>query len=261
MRTLRPALAIALATLVLSACADEPPPRGPDSEPELEGVTWILDASSIDALEAGAPGDARATVRLEGGEAGGTAACNLYGGSYEVGGAGAISIRVEGMTEMACDEPVMALEAAFVDAIGLVTSFRFDGEALVLEGGGAALRFTAERALPLEGTAWRLDGIAGNGDTVSSVLAGTEITATFDTEGKVAGSGGCNGYGAPYTVDGNAVQIGEIAATQMACAPDVSAQETAFFDALGRAATIRIEGSTLTLHDASGGFLLSFVAA
>jgi heat shock protein HslJ len=260
MRTLRSALAIGLTALVLSACADEPPARGPDEEPELEGITWILDGSSIAALEAEAPGDARATIRLENGEAGGTAACNLYGGTYEVGGDGAISIRVEGMTEMACDEPVMALEAAFVDAIGRVTTYRFDGEDLVLEGGGPALRFTAERPLPLEGTAWRLDGIAGDGDTVSSVLAGTEVTAAFDTEGRLAGSSGCNGFGAPYTVEGDAIHVGEIASTAIGCEPDVMAQEAAFLDALRRAATFRIEGSTLTLHDASGAFLLSFFA-
>lgn len=255
MRILRPIVAMSLATVVLAACADEP--GGPQRE--VEGVTWILDASSVAALEPDAPGDARATLRLEAGEAGGTAACNLYGGTYEIRDDGAVSIRVEGMTEMACDEPVMALESAFVDALGRVSSYRFDAEDLVLEG-GPTLRFSAERALPLEGTAWRLDGIGDDGDTVSSVLVGTEVTATFDTEGKVAGNAGCNGFGASYTVDGDAIQIGEIASTAMGCASDVMSQEAAFLDALSRAATFRIEASTLTLHDAAGGFLLSFVA-
>lgn len=258
MRILRSAITIALA-LAFTACADEPRAWGPDQH--VEDVTWILDVGSVQTLEPDSPGDARATIRLEDGEAGGTAACNLYGGTYEVGGAGAISIRVEGMTEMACDDPVMALEAAFVDALGGVTSYRFEGDDLVLEGAGPALRFFAERALPLEGTAWRLDGIGGGGDTVSSVLAGTEVTATFDPDGRLAGSGGCNGYGAPYSVDGDAIQIAEIAATAIGCEPDVMAQEAAFFEALGRAATFRIEGSTLMLLDASGGFLLSFVGA
>jgi heat shock protein HslJ len=160
---------------------------------------------------------------------------------------------------MACDEPVMALEAAFVAALGRVASYRFDGADLLLEGGVAALRFSAERALPLEGTAWRLDGIGGEGGTVSSVLAGTEVTATFDTEGRLAGSGGCNGYGAPYEVDADAIVVGEIEATAIACEQDVMAQEAAFFDALDRAATFGIEGRTLTLLDPSGAFLLSFV--
>lgn len=257
MRILRPILTIALG-LSLAACADDPSAREPD--PGIEGITWILDASSAAALEPDAPSDARATVRLEDGRAGGTAACNLYGGTYVVGEDGAISINVEGMTEMACAEPVMALEAAFVDGLGRVGTYRFEAEDLVLEGDGPALRFSAERALPLEGTAWRLDGIAAGGDTVSSVLAGTRITATFDAAGKVAGIAGCNGFGASYTVDGEAIQIGEIAATAMACEPDESAQERDFLDALSRAATFRIEGSTLTLNDAAGGLLLSFVA-
>lgn len=258
MRTPRFAVTIALTAVVLAACSDDPSVRGAD--PEIMGVTWILDPSSVATLEPDAPGDARATIRLQDGEAGGTAACNLYGGTYEVGEDGEISIRVEGMTEMACDEPVMALEAAFVAALGRVASYRFDGADLLLEGGGPALRFSAERAIPLEGTGWRLDGIGGEGGTVSSVLAGTEVTATFDVEGTLAGSGGCNGYGAPYEVDADAIVIGEIGSTAIGCEPDVMTQEAAFFDALDRAATFGIEGRTLTLLDPSGGFLLSFVA-
>jgi heat shock protein HslJ len=258
MRTLR-SLALVPLVVLAAACADEP--SAPGEDVELEGVTWILGESSIDALVDEAPGDARVTLRLEGGEAGGTAACNLYGGTYEVGDDGAISIGVDGMTEMACDEPLMALETAFVDALGAAASYGFEGEDLVLAGEGPGLMFSAERPLPLERTAWRLDGIGSGDDTVSSTLAGTEVTATFDTEGRVAGSGGCNGYGAPYTTDGAQIHIGDIAATEIGCKPDVSAQETAFFDALGRAATFRIEGSTLTLSDAEGAFLLSFVAA
>jgi heat shock protein HslJ len=258
MRILRPTLTIAIAALLLAACADEPSAPGPHRQ--LEGVTWILDASSVDALEPDAPDDARATLRLEAGQAGGTAACNLYGGTYELGDDGTVSIHVQGMTEMACDEPVMALEAAFVDALGHVSSYRFETEDLVLEGGGPALRFSAERALPLEGTPWRLDGIGSGGDTVSSVLAGTEVTAIFDGTGRVRGFGGCNEYGGGYETDGEALTIADVASTQIGCAADVAEQEGAYLDALGRTASFDIEGSVLSLLDDDGGFLLSFVA-
>lgn len=256
MSAIRSLISLAL-LLSLVACGEEAPPTGGG---DLEDVTWILDRASIDALVDGAPEETRATIRFEGGEVGGVAACNQYGGTYEAHDSGAIAISVSSMTEMACAEPLKALESAFVDALGRVSSYRLETGHLVLEGDGPALRFSAERALSLEGTAWRLDGIAAGGDTVSSVLAGTRITATFDAAGNVAGNAGCNGFGASYTVDGEAIQIAEIAATAMACEPDVSAQEREFLDALSGAATFRIESSTLTLHDAAGGFLLSFVA-
>ncbi len=256
MRTLRSLIPVAL-LLLMTACADEAPSgRGGD----LEGITWILDRPSIDALVDGVPADARVTVRFEGGEVGGTAACNHYGGTYQLGGDGAIAISVGSMTEMACEEPLMALESAFVEALGRVTSARVSGEDLVLEGDGLALAFSAEQPLPLEGTAWRLDGIGSGGGTVSSVLAGTEVTATFDAAGHVRGTGGCNEYGGSYATDGEALTISDVASTMIGCAPDVSDQEAAFFDALGRAASFHIQGSTLTLLDDQGGFLLSFVA-
>ena len=256
MRTLRSLIPVAL-VLLMPGCADEAPSgRGGD----LEAITWILDGASIGELVDGAPADARVTVRFDDGEVGGTAACNHYGGTYQLGEDGAIAISVGSMTEMACEEPLMALEAAFMTALGRVAAFRVAGDDLVLEGDGLTLGFSAEQPLPLEGTAWRLDGIGSGTDVVSSTLTGTEVTATFDS-GQVAGSGGCNAYTGSYTTDGEAITVSEVASTLMGCAPDVSDQEESFFDALGRAASFQIQGSTLTLLDDQGGFLLWFVAA
>ncbi|HEX6843707.1 MAG TPA: META domain-containing protein [Actinomycetota bacterium] len=243
--------------LILAACA-EPAPPGDGAD--LVGRTWILDPSSVAALLAEAPADARATIRFDDGEVGGTAACNLFGGTYTLGEGDAIAIAVGAMTEMACEEPLMALEAAFVEALGEVRSFRVDGDVLTLDGDGVTMSFDAERPLPLEGTAWRLDGIAAGGDAVSSTLAGTKVTARFAADGTVVGRGGCNEYGGAYTVDGAAIAITDVVQTMMACEDDVMAQEAAFFDGLARAASFAIEGSTLSLSDTGGRFLLSFVA-
>jgi heat shock protein HslJ len=259
MRTLRSLIPVAF-VLLITACPDEAPST-PGDTPDLEGITWILDGPSIDALVDDAPSDTRVTVRFDDGQVGGTAACNQYGGTYELGDDGAISISVGSMTEMACEEPLMALESAFVGALGRVTSAGVAGDDLALEGDAlTTLAFSAEQPLPLEGTAWRLDGIGSGGDTVSSVLAGTEATATFDGSGHVGGSGGCNEYGGSYTTDGAAITVSKADSTMIGCAPDVSDQEAAFFDALRRAASFQIQGSALTLLDDQGGFLLSFVA-
>jgi heat shock protein HslJ len=76
----------------------------------------------------------------------------------------------------------------------------------------------------------------------------------------LSGSGGCNTYNTTYAVDGEQLTIGGgIMSTKMACEQDVMDQEAAYFAALAEAASYEIQGSTLTLSDADGRFLLSFV--
>lgn len=251
----RPLRALLPLCLTIAACANATTPSGTDP---FERVTWILDTASVEALLGEPAPDARVTIRFDGGEAGGTAACNIYGGTYTTDG-GAMSIVVGSMTEMACEEPLMALEAAFVEALGSIDAFAVDGDVLTLEGGATPLRFAAEQPLPLEGTSWRLDGLAAGTDAVTSSLADTTVTAAF-TDGRVEGSTGCNEYGGAYEIDGDAIAITDVAQTQIACDDEVMAQESTFIDGLLRAASFDVDGSTLILRDADGEFVLSFVA-
>lgn len=255
-------ISIALvAMLTLAACADDG--SASQGSGELEGVTWILDADIADDLVGEPSGEARGTIRFDDGELGGSAFCNMFGGTYEAGDDGSMTLTLGAMTEMACEEPAMSLETAFVEALGAVTGYEVGDDTLTLiRDGGDALTFSAEQPLPLVATEWRLDGIATGTDAVTSTLAGTEATATFDGEGRVSGNGSCNQYGASYSVDGDSIEIGgDVMSTAMGCEPDVMDQEAAFLSALQRSATFSIEGSTLTLSDDEGVFLLSFVAA
>ena len=246
----------------LASCADDDGGAEPQGGGDLEGITWILDEGAVLFLGDGEAVEARATIRFEDGEIGGTAFCNMYGGTYEVGDDGSLSLHLGAMTEMACEEPVGSLETAFIAALGEVTGSTVgDGTLELTRDDGPALSFTAEQALPLVETAWRLDGITTGSDAVSSTVAGTEVTATFAGDGTLSGNGGCNTYNTGYTVDGDALVVdGAIATTKMACEPDVMDQEVAYLAALAETATFGIEGSTLPLSDADGGFLLSFVA-
>ena len=81
-------------------------------------------------------------------------------------------------------------------------------------------------------------------------LAGTDAvpSATF-TDDTVGGSTGCNRFTASYTVDGDAMEIGEIASTRMACPPPADAIERAYLAALGRVAAWHLDGSELVLAD------------
>lgn len=142
-------VAIALATLlavVVSACAgtgDDDPVANAGLE---VGTSWVLTSMTVDgaqvALIEASP------VTLERTEEGisGTSACNQYGT-----GSQAITDRQDqpGLvfppmfsTMMACMEPgVMELEAAYLDAMAKATSITSDGDALVISGPTATMRF------------------------------------------------------------------------------------------------------------------------
>lgn len=234
---------------------------GSGGDDALEGITWVLDRSSVEGLVPDAPADAHVDLRFEGGEASGTAACNSFGGSYTVDGDG-LTFGALGATEMACAPPtLMDLEAAFLGALGAVREHAVAGDELVLTGDGVRLTFApapVEEPLPLVGTRWRLESLAYGSDTVSSPLAGELPTARFDDAGNVGGSTGCNTYGGRYQVDGEAIAIGEMRVSLRQCASEVAQQEDVFQRALLRAATYAIEGDLLTLSDEAGAFLVSF---
>jgi heat shock protein HslJ len=257
MRRSLPAAAILLVLAILAVgCGSD---EGDAQGGSLEGVTWVLDASSIAALVEQAPADARVDIAFEAAEASGTSGCNSYRGEYTVEGDG-IEFGAFAATQMACEQPLMDLEAAYLAALGDVSAFEVGGGNLSLTGGGVSLSYVEEppvEALPLTGTAWRLTTIAVD-DAVSSTIAGTEVTAGFGDDGVVAGTDGCNRYSAEYTASDGSLMIGQLAGTLMACEPDVDAQAQVFRQAMQTAAAFEIEGTSLSLLDDAGNLVLAF---
>ncbi len=90
---------------------------------------------------------------------------------------------------------------------------------------------------PLQG-AWQLSGW-GDPNNLTTPIPGSEITANFDGD-RMAGSASCNRYTTPYTLDGDEINLGTIAATLMACEPDISDQEQQFLQALENIETYEI---------------------
>lgn len=243
-----------LLLVAAAACSSTDTDADPD---QLTGVTWVLDAASMSALVDPPPADAVIDLTFQDGDAFGTAACNSYSGSYALDGDG-LTFGPLATTQMACEEPLMDLESAYLAALGDVSGYELtDGENLVLTGGGPSLTFTAEVPLPLVGTTWNLTTIA-SADALSSTLAGTELTAEFGDDGTVAGTDGCNQYHAEYSVSDGSITIGELAGTLMACEPDVEQQARDFAAAMQGAAAYEIGGTSLTLSDDAGNLLLAF---
>jgi heat shock protein HslJ len=104
----------------------------------------------------------------------------------------------------------------------------------------------------LEGTAWLLaSGVDAEG------WEDVAPTATF-VEGTVSGSTGCNRFRASYTVDGDTLELGEIAQTAMGCPPPADAVEREYAGALESVRAWRAEDDELALLDADGTEVLRY---
>jgi len=220
----------------------------------LEDTQWVLLALRGQPPLAGtAP-----TATFSQGQVGGSTGCNHYFGVYEVSGAG-LSIGELGMTEMYCIAPgVIEQEQAFLTALMEVAGYRLvEGQLELLDAAGDVL-LAFEPLLPppdvaLVGVDWELRTFI-EGEVASSPLSGTAITLRFFDEGIARGSAGCNDYGGPYTLAGDALSFAGFDITNQGCVDPagIMEQETRYIDILRRVTRFEIQGDRLTLWTEDG---------
>lgn len=242
--TSRPFIVAALLALVGAACG-----LGPVTD--LDGE-WILQRGTVggDALQL--VEGARVSLRVEGSEVGGSAACNQYGGEMNRDG-DRITIGALSMTEMGCAEPIMALETAYLDGLSGVDTARRDADRLRLTGPATELDFTLLQRTPDAdpvGTQWRLDSLI-TGDAVSSVFG--EATLLLADDGTVSGSTGCRSFGGTYTLEGDELVIADLVVAMRACDEQSAAQDGQILGLLEGPLRVTVSGDRLTLMgDANG---------
>jgi heat shock protein HslJ len=106
----------------------------------------------------------------------------------------------------------------------------------------------------LAGTSWRLEGLVG-----AAVVTGADATLDFlDTE-RVAGSASCNRFSGTVKVSNGAIAFSPLAATRMACADAIMAQEERYLKALGAAERYTLEGGELLIFSKGASSPLRFV--
>jgi len=198
------------------------------------------------------------------GKVSGNASCNQFSGGYQTSG-NKITIDPGAMTMMMCpDEGLSAQEQNFIAALSAAATYKIEGEQLDLidKDGNTVLTFNAQKSDALTSVTWQATMVNNGKQAVVSVLAGSEITAIFDKEGRLSGTGGCNNYNASYKIDGNTIQIGPAASTRMMCAtPEgVMEQESAYFIALEAAKAFELVGNRLTLIGEGGERLVEYIA-
>ena len=262
---------LAAVSMIALGCGTEPAPTTSQetetvSQPEIEDIHWrlvelqdesgdmtpVLDGTTVD-------------IEFIGTEFGGTAGCNRYFGTYNLGDTNDLSIGPDiGSTQMACPPEVMEQEQRYFALLGQVAAVNRSEEQLILEDADSAslLKFVATEPATLEDTEWLASGINnGKGGVVST--ATTALSTAIFSEGQLSGSGGCNPFTATYETDGDQITIGPAAATRMFCdKPEgIMEQEQQYFEALGRARTFSLMPDKLELRDEGGSLQVGFHVA
>jgi heat shock protein HslJ len=200
------------------------------------------------------------TLRRDGNEIGGSAACNSYFGSITTG---AFLFDGFGATEMACDPPAaMDLESAFLGALGRVTNAQNNADTLTLTGDGVELGFEVVPPTPdadLEGTSWTLDTII-SGDAASSVLSGTNPSLSFDGT-SMSGSDGCNSFDTEYSVTNGSLGIAMMITTTRGCDDGTTRQSQSVQAVLADSPAVAIDGDRLTFTSSDGSAALVYRAS
>lgn len=254
-------VAAVLLSVSLVAMACQPVmPVTEESGADLAGTTWMLTELGDEALPEGVTVTA---VFGEDGSLSGSAGCNNYNTSYEADGQN-LTVSPQIMTTMMmCPDPAMQVEQGYVEALVNVASFEMSADTLVLsDASGAPLLTFAAQSQSLAGTSWTVVSYNNGNQAVVSVLDGTELTASFEDDGSVGGSAGCNTYFGPVTTDGDQISIGPLAMTSMMCENEaVMEQEMQFLMALESAATYQVEGSQLRMRTADDAMAVNLAPA
>lgn len=230
-------------------------PAAPAPTATLEGADWrllVLPGKTVPG------GNGAPTARFEGGRVSGFSGCNRFMGNYTVD-RDKLTVGTLAGTMMACPEPAMAVEKAFLSSLSGTLTPSVAGNRLSLTpvAGGNALQFELEPKPSLAGVKWEVTGYNNGRQAVVGPQLGTQLTIAFK-DGKVSGSSGCNSFHGPFKADGNALSIGPLATTRKWCSKEgVMEQEREFISALQTATTWAIDRGMLDVHRKDGERVLT----
>lgn len=240
--------------------------EGETADLTLENTQWgLVSFRNINGEQLNVLPDTEITALFEEGQVTGSAGCNNYFASYELSDSN-LTVGPIGATQMACTpDEIMLQEAGYLNALQNAASFIIaEGNLVVTDAEEQVLLTFAPAELPaLTGTTWQLTGYNNGQQAVVSPIVGTEITAVFDEDGRLAGNSGCNMYNTNYEAVDGSIVIGPAATTRMLCnEPEgVMEQEAAYLAALTTAATYTIRGDMLEMRTADDAIAATFVAA
>ncbi|MDO5736888.1 MAG: META domain-containing protein [Propionibacteriaceae bacterium] len=253
---------LAASLLLMTGCATAVPAGESHTNPasgakdELSGTAWVLESMG------GASKDEATTMTVQftaEGSISGSGGCNRFMGTFTMTGDD-LSIEPQGTTMMACEPAVMELETSFLEALQGAKSYAVDGEKLTLSDASEKelLVFEAQSdALP--GSAWVVTGYNDGNEAVTSPLTDSVAEVSFDEDGSLSGSGGCNRFMGTFAAEAGVLTIEPLASTKMMCPePEgVMEQESALMAALESSTKYTMEGDELRLTNAEDATTLT----
>jgi len=249
---MRPAL-VPLA-LVLAACGSPAVSATPSASTIADPTgAWQLAAAIVDGRALEVLDDHPITAVIDASSIGGTSACNQYGGRLEIAAEGVRIVEVGG-TAMGClREEVMALEQAYLAALGRVRAIEVVDGQLALRGGAVDLRFDPLPEPPVAGlvdTTWTLETMFV-GD-VASPPGGEPAALELRSDGTFSGSTGCRTFTGRWVEVGAQIQAPELRMGETECRAELAQQDSHVVSVIGDGFVPSIEGDLLTLLDPGG---------
>jgi heat shock protein HslJ len=258
--------------LILAACAS---PAAPTPAPAMQttpkptpnpiqNILWqwtsVTNQTTKQTTTVPNPENYTITFKTDG-TLNGNADCNLFSGTYSQ--QNGFSIKLGPTTKAYCGDTSM--DQQYLQLLSSIAAGGPDGMGgLALENAGGEQRMMFKNGGPatqdLAGTSWQAISYNNGKQAVTSVLAGTILTADFGKAGNLSGDGGCNSYNGPYKVNGNQITIGPLASSMKACGSPagVMDQESQYLAALQSAAIYKIEGTVLELRTKDGALAAKF---
>jgi heat shock protein HslJ len=252
------ATSIALFAVAMTGCS---PAR--DNSALLTGKVWQATEVKTAKGLVPAPKSGGPTSEFVSAKVSGTTGVNRYNGQYTTKSGDKIEITIGPMTLIAGPPAAMALEQSFVEALKSAKTYSVTDTTLELKDGSGdvVVTYGVLKETPLVGTKWNCTMYNNGRGGFQGVIPTSTITAVFAEDGSLSGNAGVNSYNGKYAADNGTIKIDpQIATTMMAGDPEVMAQEAAYLAALPKSTQYKIEGSTLTLRDATGAAMAGYEA-
>lgn len=246
-------LALIAVALLVTACssANAGDETADGSGGELGATQWVLRSYDVNGTLTVVPDTLFVDANFISNRVSGTAGCNQYDALYRTGGR-MLTVGFMTTTARICDDASNALEQAYIANLTTSRFYNVNGRTLTIRNGNlqVILVYDAAPNNPLLGD-WLILSYNNGQGAVTTPVPDSNPTATFGLR-RLSGTTGCNSFQGDYTLNGDAIVIGPLARTQMACPDALMAQEQAIVTAFQGVGRVVYRGSQVDLDNLTG---------